>query len=92
MLEPTESISHRANPEHVEELIQAMGEALNRTVVLHITSQADILSAIFTILNRMLKTAKQMEAPEDAEHNAHEIGCILKEFLLEFGTDSSTVN
>jgi hypothetical protein len=80
-----------ADPIQVEFIISSVGKALNSVVIPHVTTQADLLSAIFTILYRMLKTAQDMEDPAEKAHNRKEIGDILTNMLMEFGTPSGTV-
>ena len=75
-----------ANPEMVDAIIQVVGRAINGAVIPGVTTQSDLLSAIFTILHRMLKMAKEMEDPAHHERNTKEIGDILMNFLFEFGT------
>lgn len=78
--------SSPANPETVDRLMEAIGDALVRNVEKGKTSQADILSALFTILRNMLIAAKHLEDPKDHDSNAKEIGRVLMEFLVEFGS------
>lgn len=77
-----------SDPEMVDHIIRIVGKAVSSAVVPHVTTQSDLLSAIFTILHRMLEVSRSMEEPGDHEHNTREIGNILTNFLLEFGTPS----
>lgn len=75
-----------ADPVMVNMIITSVGKALNQAVVPGVTTQADLMSAIFTILHRMLKTAQELEDPSEKLHNRQEIGNILSSMLLEFGS------
>lgn len=83
--------SSPADPETVDRLMAAIGDALVRSVEKGKTSQAEILSALFTILRNMLIASQQLEDPRDHDRNAKEIGRVLMEFLVEFGS-VGTVN
>ena len=78
-----------ADPLVVDMIINTVGKAMNQAVVPGVTSQADLLSAIFTILYRMLKTCQELEDPAEKVHNRQEIGAILASMLLEFGTSNT---
>ena len=80
-----------ADPAVVEFIINSVGKVMNQVIVPGVTTQADLLSAIFTILYRMLKTCQELEDPAEKLHNRQEIGAILANMLLEFGTPTGTV-
>lgn len=90
ILEPVPT--RQANPQMVETLIHAMGVALNKTVVPHVTSTADMLSAVMTVLERMLRAARDLQSAEDQAHNAKEVGNALSALLLEYGASPTTIN
>ena len=75
-----------ADPAMVSQIIQSIGVAVHAAVIPEVTTQADILSAFFTILSRILRTAKEIESEEDNTRNCQEIGRVLSSMLLEFGT------
>lgn len=76
------------DPQIVCQLTDAIAEALSDTVIPNITTQADILSALFTVLARALEAARNHEDPKDARTNAAEIGRILSTLLMEFGAET----
>lgn len=86
-----ESKSSPADPVTVDRLMAAIGDALVKSVEKGKTSQADILSALFTILRNMLIASQELEDPKDHDRNAQEIGRVLMEFLVEFGSPG-TIN
>ncbi len=73
------------NPERVDILIGTIGEAIKDGSISGVTTHADVLSAIFTVLHRFLQYSQSKEAPEDHERNAKEVGRVLGDFLMEFG-------
>ena len=75
----------QADPVMVDHIVQSVGKALSNVIIPNVTTQADLLSAIFTILHRLLQVAKSAEAPEEHDQNSKEISKILVNFLLEFG-------
>ena len=77
--------SPNVDPIHVEQLVQAMGAGMERTCIPNVTSTAEILSAIFTTLTRVLRGMKHAERPEDAGANRIEISRALEDLLMEFG-------
>ena len=78
--------SKHADPAMVSQIIQSIGVAVHAAVIPDVTTQADILSAFFTVLHRILRTSQQMESVEEHAVNSREIGKILSSMLLEFGT------
>ena len=80
------------HPAMVESIIQSVSVALDHAVIPNVTSTADVLSAMFTILNRMLRAAQELQSSEEREHNAGEMGRILSTMLLEFGTTGTSIN
>jgi hypothetical protein len=76
------------DPEVVEELVLAMGEALLKAIQPNMTSEADVLSAMFTLLRRALIEAAETSDAETKKRNSKEIGRVLADMLLEFGAES----
>lgn len=76
------------DPVMVEQLVEAMGHALIEAVIADVTTQADLLSALFTMLKRALKEAENCADPASKKRNAQEIGRVLADLLLEFGAES----
>ena len=77
--------SPNVDPIHVEQLVQAIGSGMERMCIPNVTSTAEILSALFTTLTRVLRGIKQSENPEDAIGNKVEISKALEDLLMEFG-------
>lgn len=83
-----------ADPMMVGKLVEAMGKAVNETIVVDVTTTADILSALFTMLDVALQIARKDTEGEDADWNAKEISRVLMDFLVEYGStpDSKYAN
>lgn len=80
-----------ADPVMVNHIIKAMALGMQTAIVPGVTTQADLLSAVFTMLYRMLNTSRDKErSHEEHEKNSQEIGQILGSLLMNFG--SSTVH
>ena len=77
-----------ADPILVEVLVKAMTQAIEDSTTPD-TTTADLASAAFTILDRVLRGIKNTAPHEDVSHNQHEIGRILQTMIDEYG---STVN
>jgi hypothetical protein len=75
-----------ADPAMVGQLLAAISSAVEQTCIPDVTTTADILSALFTTLDQVLKMAVKDATPEDAAHNAKEISRILMDFMVEYGT------
>ena len=75
-----------ADPVMVDHILKSVGNALTAAMIPHATTPADLLSAIFTILYRLLKTTRESEDAADHEGNAKEIDRILMDLLAEFGS------
>lgn len=75
-----------ADPRMVEKLVRSIAVGMQKAIVADVTTQADLLSAVFTVLYRMLNTAKTSE-DEDWDQNCGEIGRVLQDMLLVFGED-----
>ena len=78
-----------ADPMMVDKLVDAMGRAVNETIIIDVTTTADILSALFTMLDVALQIARKDTEGEDAAWNAKEISRVLMDFLMEYGTATS---
>lgn len=78
---PTRS---HADPRMVEKIIKNIAIGMQTAIVTDVTTQADMLSAVFTVLYRMLNTAKQSD-DEEWNQNSGEIGRVLQDMLLVFG-------
>lgn len=76
---------HPADPWHVEQLVQAIGTGLQQAAIIDVTTPSEVLSALFTTLERTLWAMKELETPENQERNRVEVARVLQELLLEFG-------
>ena len=79
-----DAIPVEADVETVERLAHAVSQALEDHCVSG-TTPADILSALFTVLTRMLRVMKRLELPEDKDTNRQQIARVLQDMLIEFG-------
>lgn len=78
---------HIADPYQVEQLVQAMSTAMERVSIQETTTPSDILSALFTMLDRTLHALQHVEtAHQDRELNRIAVADALNAMLLEFGT------
>ena len=78
-------MDNSADPVIVEVLVKAMGEALEDASTPE-TTTADLASAAFTILDRVLRGIKNTAPPEDTDHNHKEITRILQTLIDEYGS------
>lgn len=74
------------DPRMVGHLMQAIALAIDQAKIPEVTTTADILSAIFTTLDHTLRVVQAHQEPGDTVYNAKEIGRVLSELLLEFGS------
>ncbi len=75
----------KANHLMVEELVIGIGKGLEQAVDPNLTTSAEILSAIFTVLSRTLLAMQDMQTPEDKPHNRREIGRVLGDLHALYG-------
>lgn len=80
-----------ADPHAVQRLLIALEDTLLQSVSDE-TSQADVLSALFTLLRNILLASRRAEDPKDHGHNAAEISRVLMDFLVEFGAAPDKVH
>lgn len=77
---------HTADPYQVDQLVQAIQAAMERAAARETTTPSDILSALFTVLDRTLGALQHVDvSPEDRELNRIAIADALNAMLLEFG-------
>jgi hypothetical protein len=74
-----------ADPQMVDRIVKAMALGMQTAIIPGSTTQADLLSAVFTVLYRMLETSKRGESKEERQKNAEEIGRVLGDMLMAFG-------
>jgi len=71
----------------VKQLVRAMGAGMQTAVVPGVTTETDILTAVFTVLTNMLRVVSTGEGTlQEHAHNTQEIRRVLSGLLLEFGT------
>lgn len=70
----------------VEQLSAAVWTALEQTSIKGVTTPAEILSALFTVLYKFMTVSRAHEDPADTLHNTKEINRVLSDFLVEFGS------
>ena len=90
-LNPVDSHAERsaADPRMVNHLMTAMAQAIDQATIPHVTTTADLLSAVFTVLDHTLRVIRDKEHREDQAFNSREIGRVLANMLLEFGVEPS---
>jgi len=76
---------YEPDPLHVEQLVKAAMSAMENASIPDVTSPADVLSACFTILDRMLNAMSKLQSPEDRAVNVKEIARILDDFKVSHG-------
>lgn len=81
--------SEVVDPAMVSSLIHAISNAIEQTCIPEVTTTADLLSALFTSLDAALRMSRADAAPEDAAYNSTEIGRVLMDLLVEFGTPTN---
>lgn len=78
-----------ADPVQVSRLVSAIASAMEAVSIAD-TTTADILSAIFTVLDRTLASILAEGSPEEKTYNSHEAGRVLMALLLKFGSSNET--
>lgn len=77
--------SDECDPDMIEALIKAASTGMSRAVVPDITTHSEIISAVFTFLDRTLRSMRKVQSPEDRFIIAHEINRALTEMLVDHG-------
>jgi hypothetical protein len=77
-----------ANPRVVEKLVKAIAFGLEAAIIPGETTQSDMLSAVFTVLYRMIDASNKEASDIERQKNSVEIGRVLKDMLFTFGTSS----
>lgn len=72
------------NLEHVEDLVQALGDALEDAST-DDTTPAEVISAVFSTLHRLLAAMRHFEDPLDHDHNTIEVQRVMTHILKEHG-------
>ena len=74
-----------ANEETVEKLTNYIMEVVAECFEEEDVTTSDVISALFTVLERTLRGIRKLQDPDERFHNAKEISRILNELLVEFG-------
>src|SRR5438034_9825581 len=75
----------RVDPLMVEQLIAAIGTGMERACIREVTTPAEILSALFTTLDRCLRGMSKASLAADQVYNRQEIGRVLADMIAELG-------
>lgn len=77
------------DPVIVDQLVHDIGTVITTAATTDEASSADLLSALFIVLERVLTITKKHQKPEDKEFNRKEINRVLTDLNDAFG---ATVN
>ena len=73
------------DPYTVEQLVRSLGVSLERSSAQNMATPAEVLSAVFTMLDRTLSVMKDNYTPEDRNHNTKEVAKTLQGLMLDYG-------
>jgi hypothetical protein len=74
-----------ANADRVEKLTEYLTEAAAECFELDDVNASDVVSALFSVLDRTLRGIRKLEDPSERFHNAEQLNKILTDMLVEFG-------
>lgn len=74
-----------ANPEHVEDLSSYLTEALADYAATNDSTPSEIVSALFTVLDRTLSGIRKFQSSDERFHNAREISRFLEDLQTNYG-------
>lgn len=84
-----EYLKRSANPEvdplMVDQMVAAMSSGLERSCIPNLTTTNEILTAITTLLDKILQGVRRNESAEDHAYNAEEVSRILGDLIMEYG-------
>lgn len=69
----------------IERLVDAGMGAIYKASTPDITTPSEVISAVFTILDRMLGNIRRTQDPSDRIHNAKQISNALNDLLIDHG-------
>lgn len=75
-----------SNPAHIEDLIKGASSGMARVVIPDITTQAEVMSAVFTLLDRTLRSIRKLQTPEERFQTALQIHNALTDLLTDHGS------
>lgn len=87
---PPGLVKETANPGNVMDIVESVMRAIKNSIN-EDTSPSDVLSALFTVLDRTLHSFTKTLSPEEKAYNSQEVGRVLTNLLMEFGTPPSTM-
>lgn len=74
------------NPVHVEALIKGASSGMAKVVIPDITTQAEVMSAVFTLLDRTLRSIRKLQTPSERFDTALQIHQALTDLLTDHGS------
>lgn len=74
------------DPITVESLVKAATNGLAKEVIPNVTTEAEVISAVFTLLDRTLRSLRKLQPPDVRFQNATHINKALKDMLTDHGT------
>ncbi len=73
------------DPDVVEALVKAASNGLRDEVSPDLTTDAELVAAVFTLLDRTLRALRKLQSPECRFENASIINKILQEMMIDHG-------
>lgn len=73
------------NPAMVETLILGAQKGMSRAFVPDVTTTSEVLSAVFTLLDRTLRSIRKLQTSEERFDTASQIHLALNEMLTDHG-------
>lgn len=75
-----------ADPQKVSDLTDHITEALADFALANESGPSEIVSALFTVLDRTLSGIRKFQNPDERFHNAREISRLLEELRIDYGS------
>lgn len=73
------------DPSMVEALIKGATTGMSKAVVPDITTSSEVLSAVFTFLDRTLRSVRRLQTSDERFHNADQITRALHDMMIDHG-------
>jgi hypothetical protein len=83
--QPPDDLKDCCDPFMITSLVKAMHRALEQAAIPDVTTPAEVLSALFTLLRHTLQVMMAMQGPEEQDYNRRQVGQALTDLLMEFG-------
>lgn len=74
------------NPEMVEVLISAAQRGMAKAFVPDVTTSSEVMTAVFTFLDRTLRSIRKLQTPEERFDTAAQIHAALQSMLVDHGS------